>query len=320
MPFPCEDNEGNDEKGNGGKEYGQVLYLRLGGSDVIPALAFHFSSRLLELSLLLIDNGVDACVSLRLNGSDSAVLFGGQSTALADELALVVDDDLGDFFVHLFPFLGELVLKSFLSLSSFFFGFPSRFQLDFLQVFPLDVDNVTFALNIAGKLLGEKEMMAIRNRRRAHAPLEDLEKIKLEAGWKAEEEGRKAQEAFKDKLSQKRKEMNKEIAKVIIDDQGQLISKSGTLTTEQNRRIRTIETQGNAGIDTIIYQEQRKLKQATREVKRKRRNDIGASQSQIKNLAVFLPPIPLLIVAFIVFARKRHREMEGTATSRIRGE
>ena len=123
-----------------------------------------------------------------------------------------------------------------------------------------------------------------------------------------------------DDLWDAKKEMNKEIAKVIIDGQGQLISKSGTLTSEQNRRIRTIETQGNAGIDTIIYQEQRKLKQATREVKRKRRNDIGASQSQIKNLAVFLPPIPLLIVAFIVFARKRRREMEGAATSRIRGE
>ena len=186
--------------------------------------------------------------------------------------------------------------------------------------FPLDVDNVTFALNLMGKLLGEKEMMAIRNRRRMHAPLADLEKIKLEAGWRAEEEGRKAEEAFRDKISAKRKEMNAEIAKIIIDDKGQLINKTGKLTPVQASRIKTIETQGTSEIETISYQEQRKLKEATRKVKRKRREDIEDSQTQIKNFAVFLPPIPLLLIALIVFAKKRRREMEGATASRIRGE
>ncbi|MFP6855022.1 MAG: hypothetical protein VB980_04500, partial [Opitutales bacterium] len=193
-----------------------------------------------------------------------------------------------------------------------FFGIRKQPRPDFV----LEVDNVTFALNVMGKLLGEKEMMAIRNRRRVHAPLEDLEEIKLEAGWRAEEEGRKAQQAFMDKLSAKRKEMNTEIAKVIISD-SKLIN-NGNFTPEQDRRINIIETQFNAEISTINYQEEQKLKQATREVNRKRRNDFADSQSQIKNLAVFLPPIPLLLVALIVFARKRRREMEGASASRIR--
>ena len=62
------------------------------------------------------------------------------------------------------------------------------------------------------------------------------------------------------------------------------------------------------------------MKQDTQEVKRNLKNDIKASQSMIKNLAVFLPPIPLLVVALLVFAKKRRREIEGTASSRIRGE
>ena len=42
--------------------------------------------------------------------------------------------------------------------------------------FPLDVDNVTFALNIVDKLAGETKFLDIRNRRRLHRTLEEFEK------------------------------------------------------------------------------------------------------------------------------------------------
>jgi ABC-2 type transport system permease protein len=53
-------------------------------------------------------------------------------------------------------------------------------------------------------------------------------------------------------------------------------------------------------------------------VERRLETQIRREQDRQKWLAVLLPPIPPLVVAFFVFFRRRAQEREGVATSRLR--
>jgi hypothetical protein len=51
---------------------------------------------------------------------------------------------------------------------------------------------------------------------------------------------------------------------------------------------------------------------------RNRDRDIKNKQNTIKTLSVFLPPIPLLLIAIAVFVRKRAAEIKGAHSNRVR--
>ena len=71
-------------------------------------------------------------------------------------------------------------------------------------------------------------------------------------------------------------------------------------------------------LDTKIEQLRRRRDAEVESVERKLESTIRREQDWQKWLAVILPPIPPLIVAFFVFFRRRAREREGVAKSRLR--
>ena len=69
-----------------------------------------------------------------------------------------------------------------------------------------------------------------------------------------------------------------------------------------------------AQITALEANQKRKLKQ----VQYSMEQDIRAVQDRYKLLAIFVPPIPPLLVALYVFFRRREAEREGIAQSRLR--
>ena len=71
-------------------------------------------------------------------------------------------------------------------------------------------------------------------------------------------------------------------------------------------------------LDTKIEQLRRKRDAEVEAVERQLDATIRREQDRQKWLAVLLPPIPPLVVAFFVFFRRRAQEREGVASSRLR--
>jgi ABC-2 type transport system permease protein len=196
------------------------------------------------------------------------------------------------------------------------FGLRSRPD----EVFGLDFDNVEFALNLLDTLAGDDRFIEIRKRKPKHRTLERIEEAVGEARDRAEKERAKFVAEFDEAERSANEAMQKEIGAF-------------------EKRIQDLESQGNANpqalmqaiqelsssqqiaqrkLDTKIEQLRRKRDVEVAKVERTLESNIRREQDRQKWLAVLLPPIPPLVVAFFVFFRRRAQEREGVATTRLR--
>jgi len=196
------------------------------------------------------------------------------------------------------------------------FGLRSRPD----DVFGLDFDNVPFVLNILDSLAGDDRFIDIRKRKPRHRTLERIEDTVAASRQRADAERQTFIAEFDLAEQQANDEMQKEIG-------------------EFEKKIRDMEAQGDANpqaamqaIQQLASRQrlaQRRLDTKIEQLKRRRDAEISAvertldaqirrEQDRQKWLAVLLPPIPPLVVAFFVFFRRRALEREGVAKSRLR--
>ncbi len=188
------------------------------------------------------------------------------------------------------------------------------------EVFGLDFDNVEFALNLLDTLSGDDRFIEIRKRKPKHRTLERIE----DAVASSRELADKQRSVFVAEFDKAEQEANDAMQKEV-----------GAFET----RIQELESQGNADpralmqaiqelsssqriaqrkLDTKIEQLKRKRDAEVSKVERNLEAEIRREQDWQKWLAVLLPPIPPLVVAFFVFFRRRAQEREGVATTRLR--
>jgi len=188
------------------------------------------------------------------------------------------------------------------------------------EVFGLDFDNVTFVLNLLDTLAGDERFLEIRKRKPKHRTLARIEDTVAEAREMADAQRQKYIAAF-DKAE---REANAELQ----DEVG-----------EFEKKIKDMEAGGNADpqaamqavqqlasrqrlaqrrLDTKLERLKRKRDAEIEQVERALEATIRREQDWQKWLAVMLPPIPPLVVAFFVFFRRRAQEREGVAKSRLR--
>ena len=76
-----------------------------------------------------------------------------------------------------------------------------------------------------------------------------------------------------------------------------------------------------AKLQKNLAKRERELRQQTntkvKEAERRRDREIKEKQEGIQFLSVLLPPIPLLLIAFFVYRKKRSAEMQGASASRV---
>jgi hypothetical protein len=173
--------------------------------------------------------------------------------------------------------------------------------------FPLDVDNVVFSLNVMDFLTSETDLLDIRSKRRVQRKLIHMEKILTEAQRDAAEKEKAAKDAKRTAVNEAQGRMQSALQTLITNP-----------TPQNARKLETEQAKWNAELQTVMEKADRNLKVETIKSNRERDDRIEESQEDVKFLAVFLPPIPLLIIAALIFFKKRKAELEGTAAARVR--
>jgi ABC-type uncharacterized transport system involved in gliding motility auxiliary subunit len=177
--------------------------------------------------------------------------------------------------------------------------------------FPLDVDNVTLSLNLIDSLAKEDRLLDIRNRRRLHRTLEEFEKSIEEAREVATKTIQQAESSIQQILQDENRKLNEALADI---QNGQ-----GSMT--QGQFMQVLQTEA-AKLQKNLAKRERELRQETntkvKAAERQRDREIKEKQEFIQMMSVFLPPILPLLMALMVFMKKRSAETLGANASRVR--
>jgi ABC-2 type transport system permease protein len=179
-------------------------------------------------------------------------------------------------------------------------------------------------LNIVDVLSGDDEYVEIRRRKPHHSTLQVVDDIARSARNKefedrlqfekefedaiaeAEAKNEKATQEFQDRVDklQKRQEDGEEVSLTDLNAAAQALNiKKAQLTQE---------------LEVTRERSLRNKEQRIKQVRRETDMEIRKIQTRLKIWAVAIPPIPPIIVGFVVFVVRRLREREGIAKSRLR--
>ncbi len=172
----------------------------------------------------------------------------------------------------------------------------------------LNFDNVTFFLNAMDLLAGDESFITLRKRRVRHRTLETIEgRIQAYIAQRAQDE--KAAEAeAQAALNEAQQRLNDKVAQLRqrtdYDAQTKEIM-ARNLQEAENKRLETIKAHIEAEKQAKILASKERMEQ-----------QIRAIQNGIKTFAVLFPPIPVVILGLMIFARRRRREVEGAIAAR----
>ena len=187
----------------------------------------------------------------------------------------------------------------------------------------LRVQNITFVLNIIDVLAGEEDYPTIRSHEPQHISLRAFEEQAEFYRQEAFESQKKFQEEFNKEKQNAEEEMQKKIAE--FREKIEKMNADGIRTDEERRQLIDMQTKlqvqeaiENRKLQVKTQQFEIKRDEQIKESQRRSENSILKLQNYYKLLAIFLPPIPPLIVGAGVFVSRRVREREGIAKSRLR--
>jgi ABC-2 type transport system permease protein len=185
----------------------------------------------------------------------------------------------------------------------------------------LAFDNVTFVLNTIDVLAGEERFVEIRKRRPEHRPLarveQRMETVREEADGLIDEMKTK----FQTERSEAEAAMKKSVGELENVIQG-LQDGDGKTDFRALREAATkLEAQRQVEqrrLNAKIAQFNQEYERKSAEQERQLLVDMRNLQDSYKMMAVFLPPIPLLLVALGVYFNRRAKEREGVSQARLR--
>ncbi len=183
--------------------------------------------------------------------------------------------------------------------------------------------NVTFVLNIIDVLAGETGYPEIRKHEPQHSTLRLVEERADEHRQGELDRQRGYQKEYNDALQQAEAENKKSIAEFEV--KVNKLRTEGATSVQKQQELTALATQ-------MVQQQaflERKLavKREALEKERDERTEASRRQADIevlrlqnyyKMLAIFLPPIPPLLVGIIVFVSRRVKEREGISKNRLR--
>jgi ABC-2 type transport system permease protein len=79
-----------------------------------------------------------------------------------------------------------------------------------------------------------------------------------------------------------------------------------------------MQEKANRGLEVTKERLRIERDKSLAEIQRKRDQDIQRVQNEFKVWATFIPPIPPLLVGFVVWVRRRIREREGISRTRMK--
>jgi len=171
-------------------------------------------------------------------------------------------------------------------------------------------DNVPFVLNVLDVLAGDDRFVEIRTRRPTHRSLSKLQEVTEDA----REEARKAREKFQQDFENARIRAQAEFDSKIKS----IESRQGVDRRQATMDLLVAQQQGQRALEVRLETLKNERDTALKSAQRKLDQNIHREQDWYKLWAVLLPPIPPLIVAFVVFFSRRAGEREGVSRARLR--
>jgi ABC-2 type transport system permease protein len=185
-------------------------------------------------------------------------------------------------------------------------------------------DNGPFVLNLIDAVAGEDRFLAIRQRKPRYSTLQRIEEEARRAGESEDREAEKFQKKYKEEL-EKQEENVKKLEKKLTDlrsdrekrrNAGEVIDINEEQAKETSLVLQLVKAQSDAA--KAREELQRELSKNLETIRRDRDQTVQSVQNEYKLWSVAIPPIPPLLVGFIVFVRRRLREREGIAKTRLK--
>jgi ABC-2 type transport system permease protein len=184
-------------------------------------------------------------------------------------------------------------------------------------------DNVPFVLNVIDAVAGDDRFLEIRTRKPRHSTLKTVEARAATAREK-EDEATAAARAEYEELKKKTEQAGKDAETKLSDIQAKWRKKQedgdvdrGEMLAEIQQWLIKVEAEkrkADVELERIRNDRDKKLQA----VERQRDQDIQQIQNEFKVWATAIPPIPPLLVGFVVWVRRRIREREGISRSRMK--
>jgi ABC-2 type transport system permease protein len=177
------------------------------------------------------------------------------------------------------------------------------------EVLNLKLDNVTFVLNAVDELAGEEALLTLRSRQPAHRSLTTIEARTNAFKTTQTDESAKAEEDAKKALDDANAALRKEVD--TIDADKSLDPRTKEIKKEMVRRDKQRE------LDVLKVNKENEKKHKIKQVKDRTEREIRDVEGFAQNLAMFLPPIPALILGIFVFAKRAQGERQGVIPDRL---
>lgn len=192
-----------------------------------------------------------------------------------------------------------------------------------LEEINFQFQNITFVLNAIDILAGESRYPEVRRHIPTYSTLKLVE-IKSE---EARKEEAKQRTEFSNNFNKTIAELEEVNAKTEreLKEQIEKLQTEGTNDPQKIEKVRQmaqiaaikrVQLQKKAQVEKERLQRERD--QGIREARRQADESIGKIQNRYKLLAVFVPPIPPLLVGIVVLVSRRLREREGISKNRLR--
>lgn len=177
-----------------------------------------------------------------------------------------------------------------------------------------DFDNVTFVLNALDLLADDERFLGIRSRRPKHRTLTRVEAQTTEAREEAADARVELQEEFDETIEEEEALLRADMEKLQEQMQGQNVPMEDVL-----RQVAVMQQTRQKRLDVKRKQLKDDLDKQINQSETNKSQEVERVQNTYKFCAVALPPIPLLLVACIVWFVRRTREREGVSRARLRG-
>lgn len=179
-----------------------------------------------------------------------------------------------------------------------------RQSTDFLRI-----DNTIFILNCVDQLIGDTRFIDVRKRRSRQRTLEQIEKRKREFEEVQQKEEEKADEESRKKL---------DAARQRIDDAVRKVNERGDIDIQEKLQLVAI-TQEAEERKFEVAEKQIKLEQeaAKKRAKENYEQALRGTQKAYTVLAIVLPPIPALLLGFVMFIGRMRREYATVSEKRL---